>query len=69
MLQSQVERGYFGGYSISGKAEYFLCPEGKYCPDATAESKVAQLDCLRGFFCPLGTAADLDLYGNFNPGV
>jgi hypothetical protein len=69
MLNSKVASGYYGGYNITGIAEFNLCLEGKYCPAGTALSKVKQLDCLRGFFCPIGTMADLDLNGNFKPGV
>jgi hypothetical protein len=69
MLNSKVSMGYYGGYNITGLAEFNLCLEGKYCPAGTAFSKVKQLDCLRGFFCPIGTMADLDLDGNFKPGV
>ena len=69
MLNSKVEKGYFGGYNITGFAEFNLCKRGKYCPPGTATSKVEQLDCLQGFFCPLGTVAILDLDGNFKPGV
>ena len=69
MLNAKVLTGYYGGYDITGMAEYRICPPRKYCPAATAESKVRQLDCLRGFFCPPGTAGDLDLEGNFNPGT
>ena len=69
MLNSKVTAGYYGGYNITGLAEYNLCVAGKYCPLGTAVSKVRQLDCLKGFFCPLGTKADLDLNGYFLPGV
>ena len=66
MLESKVERGFYGDYNITGKAEFFLCDDGKYCPIGTAASKVKQLDCPSGFFCPLGTAGELNSDGQFN---
>ena len=66
MLESKVEGGFYGDYNITGKAEYFLCIAGKYCPPATAMSKVRQLECLKNYYCPPGTSAELDITGNFN---
>jgi hypothetical protein len=40
MLESRVDKGYYGDYNITGKAEYFICLPGKYCPFSTAASKV-----------------------------
>ena len=66
MLESTVETGYYGDYNITGKGEFLLCLPGKFCPKATAASKVRQLECLRNYYCPLGTAGELDLTGQFN---
>jgi len=65
MLNSKVKRGYYGGTGIQGMEDYKLCERGNYCPPATAASKVKQLDCLKGFFCPWGTAGELNLEGSF----
>lgn len=65
MLESKVESGFYGDYNITGKAEFFICIPGKYCPYATAASKVRQLDCLRNYFCPMGTAGELGVTGDF----
>jgi hypothetical protein len=65
MLNSKVLKGYYGGDAISGFHDYKLCERGNYCPPGTAESKVKQLDCLKGFFCPWGTAGELNLQGTF----
>ena len=40
MLNSKVQSGYFGDYNITGIPEYKMCLRGKYCPSATAASKV-----------------------------
>lgn len=52
MLNRKVLEGYYGGVNISSMAQYKLCEKGKYCPPGTAASKVNQLTCLRGYFCP-----------------
>ena len=40
MLKNRVERGFFGDYNTTGKAEFYICKAGKFCPEATAASKV-----------------------------
>jgi hypothetical protein len=69
MLNQKVFPGYYGGYNITGLAEFYLCPAGKYCPSGTAASKVAQQECLKNYYCPLGTLASLNSEGLFTPGV
>jgi hypothetical protein len=65
MLNSKVKRGFYGAEGVSGIQDYMLCEAGNYCPAGTAKSKVKQLDCLKGFFCPWGTAGELNLEGTF----
>ena len=48
---------------VQGRFEPYPCPEGSYCPNATAV-----LPCPKGHFCPVATATPLDCGWGLCPG-
>lgn len=69
MRTTPCPEGYYTNPGAAALEWAYLCPERKYCSEGTGWGKQDQSKCLNGFYCPLGTAATLQLDGTFAPGI
>jgi len=61
MFTSSCPAGYYSDFRSSGKEDFYLCDAGFYCTLGTSKTKYKQNNCLQEFYCPRGTAAEIDM--------
>lgn len=69
MRTTPAPEGYYTKPGAAALEWAYLCPVAQYCAVGTSDTKQRQSQCLNGFYCPLGTAATLQLDGTFAPGI
>lgn len=69
MRTTPAPEGYYTKPGAAAVEWAYLCPAERYCAQGTSDTKQKQSQCLNGFYCPLGTAATLQLDGTFAPGI
>jgi hypothetical protein len=65
MFSNPCPEGYYWGARTSVPSDYNFCDRGLYWPQASTSTGRTQNRCLSGYFCPLGTAANLNAQGTF----